>query len=264
VSGRLDWVLVRLGRAYPERVIRWLVARVMTLPPRTGGAEHVEAEGHVVGAWAWSTFPAARVLDFLAQLRCESVERVVIEALELLLVPPTSTDPDNTTDNTGILGGLVMLAQECPRLVSSCAPAVVDKLCTPGFLESAFRAHAASRIASERAAGGKAWDLRQLAALFLQRAPLLQGEQLRALIALVTPTGILRPPPRLAAPNPCAPGPPIVTMNGSVAVGGDEVHNHEPAMGGGGGQQEGVPFQRLHLWSRDPFLLPGLPAPQRL
>ena len=174
------------------------------------------------------------------------MERVVIEALELLLVPPTNTDPDNTTDNNGILCGLVMLAKECPRLVSSCAPAVVDKLCTPGFLESAFRAHAASKIASQRAAGDQAWGLRELAALFLQRAPLLHGEQLRALIAIVTPTGILRPPPRLATPNSCAPGPPIVTMNGSVAVGGDEVHSHEPALwGGGGGQQEGVHFQRL-------------------
>jgi len=84
---------------HPERVVRWLVARIMTLPPRTdgkggedGGVERGEAEGHVVGASAWSTLPAARVLDLLAQLRSESVERVVIEALELLLVVPTDKD----------------------------------------------------------------------------------------------------------------------------------------------------------------------------
>jgi len=163
---------------HPERVVRWLVARIMTLPPRTdgkggedGGVERGEAEGHVVGASAWSTLPAARVLDLLAQLRSESVERVVIEALELLLVVPTDKD----LGNSGILGGLVRLVQECPRLVASCAPAVVDKFCSPGFLESAFRAHAAVVAGGRQVgAGCSVPDARQLAVVLLQRAPLLQ------------------------------------------------------------------------------------------
>jgi hypothetical protein len=45
-----------------------------------------------------------------------------------------------------------------------------------------------------------------------------QGEQLRALIALLTPTGIVRPPQPLS-PRDALPDPPVATINGCGGVG---------------------------------------------
>ena len=72
----------------------------------------------------------ASALDMLAQLRSETVETVVLEAIRLVLLP--------TQRDLGIVARLLRLLEECPRLVANCAEAVVELLCSQDFLEVAI------------------------------------------------------------------------------------------------------------------------------
>lgn len=171
----------------------------------------------------------------LAQLRSDTVEAVVLEALRLVLqdqAGPAQRDPC-------IIWRLLRLVEECPRLVASCTGALVELLYSPGFLEvvppvaheflpaSFLRVLAlgrdlqalprwhpwVARVADEAcirtacdnpqssfkanaACGGGSSPVRKIARLVLQRASLVPPSQMVLLIALLTPSGLvrLRPP----------------------------------------------------------------------
>ena len=170
---RLDWVLVRLGRKYPDHVVKWLVARVML-------SETGDQEGGVVNAGGWSRMPAARVLDLLSQLRPAATDAAVLEALELLRFPATEDAGQKEMKLCGKAGGmlakLIRLVEECPRLVSSCSQVVVRKLCSQDFFHGACLVNMGGTKTADVAGEGTQLSdtVQSLISLFIQRAPLLK------------------------------------------------------------------------------------------
>ena len=109
-----------------------------------------------------------------------------MEAMGLILLPVAKQGPEKGPNEGNQVVALMRVIRECPRVVSTCASVLVSKLCQPGFVQAAYFANNGAKFGEEM--------LQSFISVVVERVPLFGARLVAALMALLTPSGLVAHP----------------------------------------------------------------------